>query len=105
MHRFYVKTLGVLADARLRREGTDQPKLDKWVSWAWKLDEFSGADSVAGSLICLFQITHASEKSSRRIAISLSSPTCRRSHRPRYQALGMDRHPPVIYHGHRRRLY
>ncbi|GHJ85175.1 hypothetical protein NliqN6_1577 [Naganishia liquefaciens] len=30
VHRFYVKTLGVLADARLRREGTDEPKLDKW---------------------------------------------------------------------------
>jgi hypothetical protein len=32
VHRFYVKTLGVLADARLRREGTEEPKLDKWVS-------------------------------------------------------------------------
>ena len=104
VHRFYVKTLGGLADARSRRERTDELKLDKWVSWAWKLDELSGAYCDADSLICLFQITHTSGKNSRRIAISLSNPTCRRSHRPRYQALGMDRHRPVMYHGHQRRL-
>lgn len=44
VHRFYVKTLGVLADARLRREGTEEPKLDKWVSfrgWSFSIQVMS----------------------------------------------------------------